>query len=106
MKSSRSEDATSATRARTSLAAMETLAERRHRGEKNAQSLLERNRFAVGKTATSLVSPRRQQLTPAGPARPLPGTKAIRRAHFRLGHAWRQAWTVSGCLNSAFLGLF
>ena len=26
--------------------------------------------------------------------------------HFRLGHVWRQARTVSGCLNSAFLGLF
>ena len=42
--------------------------------------------------ANSLVSPRRQQLTPLpcggpAPARPLPGTKAIRRAHFRLGHA-------------------
>ncbi len=36
MISSRSEDATSATRAKTSLAAMETLAERRHRGEKSA----------------------------------------------------------------------
>src|SRR5271157_4001251 len=36
MKSSRSEDATSATRAKTSLAAMETLAEWRHRGEKSA----------------------------------------------------------------------
>ena len=48
---------------------------------------------------------------PSGPARPLPGTKAIRRAHFRLGHrapgrGGRQARTVSGCLNSAFLGLF
>ena len=46
-----------------------------------------------------------------GPARPLAGTKAIRRAHFRLGHrapgrGGRQARTVSGCLNSAFLGLF
>jgi hypothetical protein len=32
--------------------------------------------------------------------------KATRRANFRLGHAGRQARTVSGCLNSAFLGLF
>ena len=66
---------------------------------------LERNRSAVGKTANSLVSPRPQQLTPlpcGGPARPLPGTKAIRRANFRLGHAGRRARTVSGCVNSAF----
>jgi len=71
---------------------------------------LERNRSAVGKTANSLVSPRPQQLTPlpcGGPARPLPGTKAIRRANFRLGHrapgrGGRRARTVSGCLNSAF----
>jgi hypothetical protein len=34
-----------------------------------AQSLLERNRSAVGKTANSLVSPRRQQLAPSGRAR-------------------------------------
>ncbi len=72
---------------------------------------LELNRSAVGKTANSLVYLRPQQLTPlpcGGPARldPSLGTKAIRRAHFRLGHAWRQARTVSGCLNSAFLGLF
>ncbi len=45
-----------------------------------------------------------------GPARPLPGTKAIRRANFRLGHrapgrGGRRAWTVSGCLNSAFLNI-
>jgi hypothetical protein len=32
-------------------------------------SLLERNRFAVGKTAISLVSPRPQQLAPSGRAR-------------------------------------
>ncbi len=37
-----------------------------------------------------------------GPARHLPGTKAIRRAHLRLGHAGRQARIVSGCVNSAF----
>src|SRR5208283_449668 len=45
--------------------------------------------------------------SPAG-ARPgsTPTFKAIRRAHFRLGHAGRQARTVSDCLNSAFLGLF
>ena len=99
--------------------ALESLADRRRRAEKTAQSLLfptarpsstgemglERNRSAVGKTANSLVSPRPQQLTPlpcGGPARPLPGTKAIRRANFRLGHAGRRARTVSGCVNSAF----
>jgi hypothetical protein len=46
-----------------------------------------------------------------GPARPRPRTKAIRRANFRRGHrapgrGGRRARTVSGCLNSAFLGLF
>ena len=45
-----------------------------------------------------------------GPARPLAGTKAIRRAHFRLGHrapgrGRRRARTVSGCVNSAFLNI-
>ena len=45
-----------------------------------------------------------------GPARPLSGTKAIRRAHFRLGHrapgrGGRRARTVSGCVNSAFLNI-
>ena len=67
--------------------ALATLADRRRRGEKSAQSLLfllprarpvtvkvglERNRSAMGKTANSLVSLRRQQLTPlprGGPAR-------------------------------------
>ena len=44
------------------------------------------------------------------PARPLAGTKAIRRAHFRLGHrapgrGVRRARTVSGCVNSAFLNI-
>ena len=81
--------------------------------KKESKSRFERNRFAVGKTANSLVSPRPQQLTPlpcGGPARPLPGTKAIRRANFRLGHrapgrGGRRAWTISGCLNSAFLNI-
>ena len=50
------------------------------------------------------------RLTPSAPARPLPGTKAIRRAHFRLGHrapgrGGRRARTVSGCVNSAFLNI-
>ena len=41
---------------------------------------------------------------------PLPGTEAIRRAHFRLGHrapgrGGRRARTVSGCVNSAFLNI-
>ena len=49
--------------------AMATLADHRRRAEKTAQSLLERNRFAVGKTAISLVSPRPQQLAPSGRAR-------------------------------------
>ena len=45
-----------------------------------------------------------------GPARPLPGTEAIRRAHFRLGHrapgrGGRRARPVSGCVNSAFLNI-
>src|SRR5208337_2798763 len=45
--------------------------------------------------------------TSAASCHNLPGTKAIRRAHFRLGHqapgrGGRQARTVSGCLNSAF----
>ena len=49
--------------------------------------------------------------TSAASCHNLPGTKAIRGAHFRLGHrapgrGGRQARTVSGCLNSAFLGLF
>src|SRR5208337_1703495 len=69
---------------------------------------LERNRSAVGKTAISLVAPRPHQLSPlpcGGPARPLPGTEAIRRANFRLGHAGRRARTVSGCVNSAFLNI-
>ena len=35
--------------------ALESLADRRRRGEKRAQSLLERNRSAVGKTTKSLV---------------------------------------------------
>src|SRR5208337_237475 len=42
--------------------------------------------------------------------RPLPGTEAIRRAHFRLGHrapgrGGRRARPVSGCVNSAFLNI-
>jgi len=46
-----------------------------------------------------------------GPARPRPWTKAIHSANLRLGHrapsrgGWR-ARTVSGCLNSGFLGFF
>src|SRR5271166_2071691 len=45
-----------------------------------------------------------------GPARPLAGTKAIRRTHFRLGHrapgrGGRRAQIVSGCVNSAFLNI-
>ena len=39
------------------------------------------------------------------PLVPHQDSKAIRHAHFRLGHAGRQARTVSGCLNSALLGL-
>src|SRR5208337_4584330 len=42
---------------------------RRH-GEKTAQSLLERNRFAVGKTKAPLVTSGPQQLTPAAPYSP------------------------------------
>src|SRR5271165_3395740 len=52
--------------------ALKSLAGRRRRGAKSAESLLFLNRSAVGKTANSLVSPRRQRLTPFGPARPLP----------------------------------
>src|SRR5271166_4741040 len=67
---------------------------------------VERNRSAVGKTAKSLLPTASTTHAPPlrgpGPARPLPGTEAIRRAHFRLGHAGRQARTVSVCLNSAF----
>ena len=37
--------------------------------ERDAPVYLERNRFAVGKTAISLVSPRSQQLAPSGRAR-------------------------------------
>ena len=48
--------------------------------------------------------------TSAASCHNLPGTKAIRRAHFRLGHrapgrGGRQARTVSGCVNSAFLNI-
>jgi hypothetical protein len=41
------------------------------------------------------------------PQDPLPtlSDEVIRRANFRLGHAGRRAWTVSGCLNSAFLDI-
>jgi hypothetical protein len=45
-----------------------------------------------------------------GPFRPLPGTKELRPANFRLGHrapgrGGRRARTVSGCVNSAFLAI-
>ncbi len=76
---------------------------------------LQLNRYAVGKTANSLVYPRRQQLTPlpcGGPAR-LDSSLEPRRSavlNYRLGHrapgrGGRQARTVSGCVNSAFLNI-
>jgi len=46
---------------------MATLADRRRRAEKTAQSLLERNRSAVGKTKAPLVAGGPQQLTSAAP---------------------------------------
>ena len=42
------------------------------RAEKTSESLLERNRFAVGKTKASLVAGGPQQLAPPTPYSPLP----------------------------------
>src|SRR5208337_4009606 len=50
----------------------ETRAERRRRGEKRGQSLLERNRSAVGKTKAPLVPGGSPQLTPPAPYSALP----------------------------------
>src|SRR5208337_3565951 len=61
-------------------------------------SSFEQNRFAMGKTAISLVSPRPQQLAPSGRAQ----LRLDHRAPGRVG--WR-ARTVSGCVNSAFLNI-
>src|SRR5271157_4410785 len=52
--------------------ALDSLADRRRRRAKTGKPLLELNRSAAGKTASSLVSLRPQQLSPSGPARPLP----------------------------------
>ncbi len=54
----------------------EILTERRRRGEKRAQSLLERNRFAVGKYQR-LVQPRRTCFAPASRDRPLAQTAPL-----------------------------
>ncbi len=100
---------------------MATLADRRRRAEKTAQSLLfptarpssagengsRTKPLRGGKdcdlarlpTASTAHAP---PLRGPGSARPLPGAKALRRANFRLGHAGRQARTVSGCWNFAF----
>src|SRR5208337_2295555 len=96
--------------------AMATLADRRRRVEKTAQSLLflpharpvpvkvglERNRSAVGKTANSLVYLRRQQLTPlpcGGPARLDPSLERRRSAVLISGLATGPPAGVGGGLG-------
>ena len=77
---------------------------------------LERNRSVVGKTANSLVYPRRQQLTPlpcGGPARLDPSLELNQGDPPCSFPPWppgpRQGWaaarTVSGRVNSAFLNI-